>query len=117
MSSSLTRLQELQAALAVDYAAQIANTQIRPGAVTAAIMPASGVYQFAGCDTSPLDLTCDIVLLAASTGPQGSVDLIGHVDTVAGLARGVGWVPTEWRPSSVDDTPALTLTVTAVAEG
>jgi len=117
MSSALARLQELQAALAVDYAAQIANTQVRPGAVTAAIMPSSGTYEFAGCDTSPMEITAEVVLLSAQPGPRGAVDLLNHVDTVAALARSVAWVPTGWRPDSVDDTPALSITVTAAAEG
>ena len=117
MSSALVRLQELQAALSVDYAAQIANTQIRPGAVTAAIMPMSGRYEFAACGPVSVEVTCDIVLLSASQGPRGAVDLLGHLDAVAQIARDLGWHPADWRADSQDDTPALTLTVTASAEG
>jgi hypothetical protein len=117
MSRTLDLVKTLRDILALDYGARIADYATVPGAVTAVIMPVSGNYQQGMCDLSPLDITVDITLLAAQAGPQGAVDLLGHLDTVALLARGAGFTPTDWRTDQVNDLPALTITCTAPATG
>ena len=58
-----------------------------------------------------------MLLIAAHAGPGGIVDLLTHKDLVAEIARSVGWTPTDWRSDTVDDKPALRITMTITTEG
>ena len=80
-------------------------------------MPDGGDYEQALCSPVPEVVRCDVVVIAAHTGPGGIVDLLTHKDLVAEIARSVGWTPTDWSADSQDDQPALRITMTITTEG
>lgn len=110
-------IQALADSLASTYPTTIAEQSARHGAVTATVTVERVEYEDLICDPTPMLLTVNVIVQAAAGGEQGIVDLLGHVDPVAGLIRAAAFTPIEWSPIDIDDQPAVEFTATANGEG
>jgi hypothetical protein len=109
----------LIASLQTGYPTRLAELGNRPGRTTCVVTPTGAEYDAeALCDPTPMLLTVEVAVLAASAAGAPSIaELLAHVDPVAMLIRASGFEPVSWTAADVADLPAITFTATAPGHG
>lgn len=104
--SAAGTIEALRASLDGTFPTRIAERSNRPGTVTAIVEPTGGTYEPV-CDPPVLELTCDVLILAAGTGEQAVKDLLTRIESVEALITAAGWSPTGLDTDAPYDLPAL----------
>ena len=118
MTTCAAAVLQLRDALAAAYPARVAELSNTTGRTTCVVAPTGGDWETGTmCDPPPQEARADVAVVAAATGEQGVIDLLGHLEPVAALIRAAGWEPADWSADEVGDRPALRITATTTTDG